>query len=291
MFNAFRFFGSEIHVSLKAEPIFRLGPVGVNNSMIYGVICGIIILAVLIYAAHKIQYHPTKSKLANAVEYLVNFVMDLLTGSLGSRKLAVQYAPFYLSMFSIIIFSYLLSLFPVVGEGIFATVEGGRVPLFRAFTADLNATLAMAIIAIIGVQIMSVRTQGLKGHFRHYFSDKPLNPINMIIGLIEVFGELTRILSLALRLFLNTAVGDILIVVFTSLIAPNGRTPFAVAPIFLFEILVAGIQSYVFTVLAATYLGLAVSHAVEHTDDDHQQPMLKDTMVETRKLVKEPTTT
>ena len=82
-----------------------------------------------------------------------------------------------------------------------------------------------------------------------------------------------------------------MIVVFTSLIAPNGRTPFAVAPIFLFEILVAGIQSYVFTVLAATYLGLAVSHAVEHTDDDHQQPMLKDTMVETRKLVKEPTTT
>lgn len=293
MLNLIQQFAAEdIHVSLKAEPLFHIGPIPVSNSLLYGIICGIIIVVVMAIAARKITYHPGKSKLANGVEYLVGFIMDLISGSLGSRELAVRFAPFYLSIFSIIIFSYLLSLFPVVSEGLYVTTSSGaHAPLFRAFTADLNATLAMAIIAILAVQFMSIKTQGFKMHFQHYFSDKPWNPINMVIGIIEVFGELTRILSLALRLFLNTAVGDILIVVFASLAAAGGRTPVTALPIFLFEILVAGIQSYVFTVLVATYLGLAVSHALEHHDDDHQTPALKDTMVEAQKMVKEPTTT
>jgi F-type H+-transporting ATPase subunit a len=84
-----------------------------------------------------------------------------------------------------------------------------------------------------------------------------------------VFGEFTRVLSLALRLFLNTAVGEILIAVFTSLLLPYGQTPIAVIPILAFELLVAGIQAYVFTVLTATYLALAISHA-DH-DDEHEE--------------------
>jgi F-type H+-transporting ATPase subunit a len=286
MFNNFA--ASDIHVSLKAEPIFKLGPLTVNNSLIFGLICSVIILVLFITAARKIKYRPGKSKLANGVEYLVSFVMDMLTGSLGTRELAVRYAPFYISIFCVIITSYLLSLIPLVGPGIYANVEGAHTPLLRAFTADINTTLAMAIIAIVAVQIMSISVQGIKRHLQHYFTDKPLNPLNFLIGIIEVFGELTRIISLALRLFLNTAVGEILIAVFTSLVLSGGRTPLAVAPIFLFEILVAGIQAYVFTVLSATYLGLAVSHAHDESHSDHQKPVNKDTMVESRQLVKEP---
>jgi hypothetical protein len=59
------------------------------------------------------------------------------------------------------------------------------------------------------------------------------------------------------------------------MILAEGRTPFAVLPIFLFEALVAFIQAYVFTVLAGTYLGLAISHADAtgheiHTDHQPQ---------------------
>jgi F-type H+-transporting ATPase subunit a len=130
------------------------------------------------------------------------------------------------------------------------------------------------VIAIITVQYLSIREQGGKKHLQHYFSDKPPNPINLFIGLLEVFGELTRILSLSLRLFLNTAVGEILIAVFTSMILASGRTPVAVLPIFLFEALVAYIQAYVFTILAGTYLGMAISHA-DHHDDHHSPATLK----------------
>lgn len=260
---------SGIHISLKAEPIFKLGPLTVTNSMIYGTLCIIVLFALLMVAAKKITFKPAKSAFANSVEYLVEFVINLMQGPFGSRKKAIKFAPYFAVFFIFILFNNLMGLLPIVGPAI----EVGGNPLFRPFTADLNGTIALSVIAIVLVQILSIKEQGTGGHLKHYFSDKPWNPINFFIGVLEVLGELTRITSLSLRLFLNTAVGEILIAVFTSMVAPNGRTPIAAIPIFLFEMLVAGIQAYVFTILAATYLGISIAHAdYGENEDVHHAP-------------------
>jgi F-type H+-transporting ATPase subunit a len=263
---------SGIHVSLKAEPVFTVGNVTVTNSMIYGVVVAAFMAFVLILISRKSSVKPKKGLVA-ILEIIIEFVIGVLEGAFGNRKQAVQYAPIFGVFFMFILFSNVMGLLPIVGPGISVPYEGVNIPIFRPFTADLNGTLVMAVIAIFVVQVLSIRAQGFKGHMQHYFSDKPWNPINFFIGILEVFGELTRILSLALRLFLNTAVGEILIAVFTSLILANGRTPFAVIPIILFELLVAGIQAYVFTVLSATYLALAISHA--HLEEEHEGPVTK----------------
>ncbi len=260
---------SELHVSLKAEPVMHIGGFTVTNSMIYGLITGIFMAFVLIWSAKKIKINGQKGFSA-VIDVALEFVINLLESPLGSRARAVKYAPIYAYYFLFIVFANLLELVPWVGEGLKATLHGESTTLFRPFTADLNGTIAMSIIAIIMVQILSIREQGGKKHLQHYFSSKPWNPINFFIGLLEVFGEFTRILSLSLRLFLNTAVGEILITVFTSLVLAGGRTPLAVIPILLFEALVAGIQAYVFTILCATYLGLAIAHADDSHHDDHQ---------------------
>lgn len=262
------FAASDIHVSLKAEPITQLGPLTVTNSMIYGVISGAIIIALMIWAARRIKVKPQKG-FSQIIEIIAELVLSMLEGVFGSRKKAVKYGPIFGTFFFFILLNNTLGLLPVVGPGLEVNVGGVETPLFRPFTADLNGTIAMSVAAIVFVQILSIKAQGGKKHLQHYFSDKPLNPINFFIGILEVFGELTRILSLSLRLFLNTAVGEILIAVFTSLILSGGRTPVAVIPIILFELLVAGIQAYVFTVLSATYLGLAIAHA-DH--DEHHEP-------------------
>ncbi len=265
-----RFAAAEgIHVSLKAEPIAQIGPLTVTNSMLYGLICSVIIAVTLIIAAKKIHISPRKG-FSQIVEMMTELVIGMLEGVFGSRKLALKYTPVFGAFFFFIIFNNLLALIPLVGPGLTVNFDGTETPLFRPFTADLNGTIALAVIAIVIVQILSIKAQGGKGHLKHYFTDKPMNPLNLFIGILEVFGEFTRILSLSLRLFLNTAVGEILIAVFTSLVAANGRTPLAVIPILLFETLVAGIQAYVFTVLTATYLGLAISHADGHDDEHHE---------------------
>jgi F-type H+-transporting ATPase subunit a len=268
-----RFAAPEIHVSLKAEPIFSIGPLHVTNSMIYGVITAIIICVVMISMAKRITLKPRKGFFTGIFESMVEFVINLLEGPFGSREQAARFTPIFGVYFIFIIFSNLLELVPWVGEGIYHVHDGAKAALFRPFTADLNGTIALAVIAIVMVQILSIKEQGPKKHLQHYFSDKPLSPVNFFIGMLEVFGEFTRVLSLSLRLFLNTAVGEILITVFTSMILAEGHTPLAVLPIFLFEALVAFIQAYVFTVLSATYLGLAISHAHEHSDDHHETPL------------------
>ena len=266
-----------IHVSLKAEPITQIGPLVVTNSLIYGTICTVILFFLMYYAAKKITYKPSNNVFAGAIEYLTEFVINLLTGAFGSRQKAAKFTPYFGIFFIFILFSNLMGIIPIVGPAF----EFGGTPLFRPFTADLNGTIAMSVIAIVIVQVLSIKEQGFGGHLKHYFSDKPLNPINFFIGILEVFGELTRITSLSLRLFLNTAVGEILIAVFTSMIAPDGKTPLAVIPIFLFEMLVAGIQAYVFTILAATYLAISIQHA-DHGEDHsvHHAPDAPKTKVE-----------
>jgi F-type H+-transporting ATPase subunit a len=265
---------SGIHISLKAEKLFELGPLTVTNSMLYGIVTGLILMIIMIMAARRIHLRPARGFVA-IIELMTEYVINLLEGPFGSRTKAARFASIFGFYFVFIMFSNLMGLLPIVGPGVYSSVEGAHIPLFRPFTADLNGTIAMSVIAILIVQYLSIKEQGAKNHLKHYFSDKPMNPLNLFIGILEVFGELTRVLSLSLRLFLNTAVGEILIAVFTSMILASGRTPFAVIPILLFEGLVAYIQAYVFTILAGTYLGLAIAHHGDHENDHHSPVRLK----------------
>lgn len=251
------------HIALSPEKITEIGGFTISNSIIYGVICAILLSIILLVARFKVHQRAAKG-FTQVIEIIVEFIIGLIEGPLGSRKKAVAYAPIFGTFFLFIIFSNLMGLLPIVGPGVFARTAEGNTPLFRPFTADLNGTIAMAVIAIITVQYLSIKESGFLGHLKHYFTDKPLNPINLFIGILEVFGEVTRTISLSLRLFLNTAVGEILISVF-AYIGKDFRS-FTILPVAMFEMLVAGIQAYVFTVLCATYLGLAISHG---HDDEH----------------------
>jgi F-type H+-transporting ATPase subunit a len=266
-------FAADIQISLKAEELFKLGPLNVTNSMLYGVITGVVICFMMIWAARHIRLHPG-NRFSAAIEAMTEHIMNLLEGAFGSRELAARYTPYFGVYFIFIIFTNLFELVPWVTDGIYRSSGGMHVALFRPFTADLNGTIALAVIAILMVQVLSIKAQGGKNHLKHYFGEKPLNPINFFIGLLEVFSEFTRVLSLSLRLFLNTAVGEILITVFTSMIIAAGRTPLVVLPILLFEALVAYIQAYVFTVLAGTYLAIAISHS----DEPHADHLFPDTL-------------
>jgi len=259
------------HISLRAEPIFTIGDIVVTNSIIYGLVVAFAMLALGVVAARRAGIKPA-GILTTGFEMALEFIVNMLEGILGSRQKAVKYAPIFGTFFIFIVLNNVAGLLPIVGTGI--TVGGS--PIFRPFTADLNGTIAMSVIAILTIQYLSIKESGFLGHLKHYFTDKPLNPINLFIGILEVFGELTRVASLSLRLFLNTAVGEILIAVF-AFVGAYGAS-FTLLPIMLFEVLVALIQGYVFTVLCATYLGLAIHHGEEHeaeaTSDHPDSPKL-----------------
>lgn len=262
----FNLFAASEGIPLAAEPIADILGLHFTNSMLYGLVMAAIVLTMFTWAARKSTVHP-HNKLLFAVESLVDFVLQLGEDNFGSRAKSIKYMPLLLTLFTFILFSNLFSLVPGVGTVNVATAEG-EIPLLRAFTADLNATLALAILTIGTIQVTALREIGLKKHLQHYFTNKPLNPMNMFIGLIEVMGEFIRILTLSMRLFGVIYAGEVLIHVVGELAGNFGWA--ATFPIYLLEVFFGVIQAYLFMMLSMVYLSIAIhsdDHEADHSTD------------------------
>ena len=141
--------------------------------------------------------------------------------------------------------------------------EGTKfVPLFRAATADLNMTLALAIISVIAMQYFGFRTVG--AHYGSRFINFK-DPIMFGVGILELASDISKIVSFAFRLFGNIFAGEVLLAVLAFLI------PFVVPLPFLFmELFVGVVQALVFSMLSTAFFNVAVSHGEEeHAEAAH----------------------
>lgn len=249
--------GPPVHIAPGG--LFELNGFTITNSMLFAWICSLLMIIGLAIVARKMTLRP-KGGFTQIVEIGTDFITGVLENSLGDRAKALKYAPYFVAIFFFIAFSNILGLLPGVGEAL--TYKG--TPVFRAFTADLNGTLATSVIAMILIQYFAIRESGFIGHFRHYFAGKLWNPLTYLIGVYEVFNELIRVFSLALRLFLNVAIGEIIISVFSYL--GKFAAPLTSFPFLFLELGVALLQAYIFVMLSVTYLSLAVKHGHDEAE-------------------------
>lgn len=237
--------------------------------MVFGVVTGLAVLVIFIIASRRSTVKPA-SKFAFAIETLVEFLFGIAKENFSTEKQARKHLPLLLTLFMFIILANLSGLLPGVG-----TVELGGTPLLRAFTTDLNGTLALAVLTIGTVQFYAVKELGIVGHLKHYFTDKPWNPMNLFIGLIEVMGEFIRILTLSMRLFGVIYAGEVLIHVMGELAGNFGWA--SMVPVYLMEVFFSVIQAYLFVMLTTVYLSIATAHneeSPEHQDIKAHSPEL-----------------
>jgi F-type H+-transporting ATPase subunit a len=181
---------------------------------------------------------------------------------MNDRRRAIRFAPLILTLFFVILINNWFGLIPGVGHSLLANTPAGHVPFLRSFSSDLNDTLSLAIVTMVMVQIYSIRELGGLGYFKHFFTDKPYNPINIFIGFIEVLGEFTKIMSLSLRLFGNIFAGEVLLFVITSI--TGWASPVVSLPFMFMEAFAGFIQAFVFAMLAIVYLTIST------TDHSHE---------------------
>jgi F-type H+-transporting ATPase subunit a len=142
-------------------------------------------------------------------------------------------------------------------------------PYIRVPSTDINLTLALALIAVVTVQVMGFRALGLS-YLTKFFNfgtllKSPLGGIDVAVGLLELIGEFAKILSFAFRLLGNIFAGSILLFVMSFLVPVIAPWPF-----FLLEFGVGIIQALVFGMLTAIFMSLAtVSH---HHEEEHHEP-------------------
>jgi F-type H+-transporting ATPase subunit a len=244
---------AEASEPLAAQKVFDLGSLPITNSMIYGLVIGLFILIVFLLAARMSRLWP-KSKLAYWCESLVELMFGQIYESFGDRAKAMKHFPLLISLFIFILACNLSGLIPGVG-----TLTYNGVSFFRAWTTDLNATLALAVLSIGTVQVYAVRELGWVGHFKHYFSS--WHPGKIMIGLLDVFSEILRLVTLSLRLFGVIYGGEALLAAISSLAGNFGWA--ATLPIMLLEIFFSIVQAYLFMMLTSTYLVMATTHQEE----------------------------
>ena len=257
------FFG-EVTEPLAAERLFDFGPLPVTNSMVFGIAMAVLVLLLFGSVARASQLWP-KSRLAYWFESFTDLVMGMVIDTFsGDRKRAMHHFPLLITLFVFILVCNLSGLLPGVG-----TITFNNTPLLRAWTTDLNSTLAMATLALATVHIYALKEVGGKGYFRHFFSGNLKNPINIFIGLNELFGEVLRLVTLSLRLFGVIYGGEALLFAIAAL---SGNLAWAATlPIMFLEIFVALVQAYLFMMLTASYLVMAISH-VEQPGEHNTQP-------------------
>lgn len=264
MISVFAESSPTIHVA--PAHIFTLGGFSITNSILYGWIVSLLLIIGLIYLARRITLKP-QGGVAQYIEAGVDFATNLVEGAFTDKSIGRKYVPFFVTLFFFILLNNWAGLIPIVGEGL----QSHGHPLFRPMTGDLNATLAMGLITMIVVYVASIReVGGLGAYVKHFFIGSPLNPLYLVIGLIEMMTDLTRVLSLSLRLFLNVTIGEIVIAVFAflggALLPGSLLAPFVALPFTLLELGVGALQAYIFVILGVNYLAISVNAAQGHLD-------------------------
>jgi len=244
-----------MEISLAAETVFHLGPIPVTNSMLMSLFAALLLI-LLVYLLQKL---PKTSLFYNFFEMVIEWFYNLAIQILGEEKKVKKIFPIAATLFLFIITNNWLGLLPGVGTIGFWHQRGEEkllVPLLRSGNADLNSTLGLAISAIFIIHYLAAKEAGVFNHLKKFFN---LKGIFSFVGILELFSELSKILSFSFRLFGNIFAGEVLLMVVSFLIPF-----FAPLPFLGLEIFVGFIQALVFTTLTLVFYGMATSHQEEN---------------------------
>jgi F-type H+-transporting ATPase subunit a len=284
----------DLHVSVRPEALWSveipiLGTLDITNSLITMMIVMVFLLVVGRLIARRATLVPSHSQ--SIFELVAEFNLTLVESTAGKR-VGRRIYPLVAGLFIFIIVANYAGLLPGVGtiglneeeeaeEARIAAVQPSSgspsmllqeaaedeehetvlLPFLRSPSADLNMTLAMAIVVFIIVQIAGILAHGLGGRIKHMADPWWIFPI-------EAVSELSRIVSLSFRLFGNIFAGEVLIAVMIAFGVAAYGVLFPLTTIFLFfEVLIGFIQALVFAILTLIYIALAVAGGHDEEDE------------------------
>lgn len=238
----------EEHVALAAEKLFSIGPLPITNTILTTWLVTFILIAFAFVATRKVALVP--NGIQNFAEFAVESLRDLVQ-SVAGNKTGVFF-PIIASFFFFILVGNYLGLLPGFGtigfyqQSAIDNHQSTFIPLFRSINSDLNTTLALALVSVAATHYLAIKYLGLGGYAKKWLA---LNPIFLFVGLIELAGEFTKVVSLSFRLFGNIFAGE------TALETVSGLFAFIVPiPFMLLEIIVGFVQALVFAMLTLVFM-------------------------------------
>ena len=249
------------------------------------ILVALVVLGFVLWFAGKATKNMTlvPHKAQNLFEFIVEFLYTRIEGIVGPKQIKLAF-PLLGTIFIYILVSNWFGLIPGVGTIGWGeptgplSVKEAHDPLFRPPTADLNATLGLALAAFLTWLYITIKEIGVWGFIVHTFGPKGglkgfmgvvIAVIFLLVGVIEVVSILFRPVTLSIRLYGNIFAGENVIHTMGGLMDKLGA-PWdfigSVAlplPFYFMELLVGLLQAIVFTLLCSVYIQLSTTH------DDH----------------------
>jgi F-type H+-transporting ATPase subunit a len=268
------------HVTLFAEPVYHTSFLNITNALITSWSAVLILIVVSFVLRSKIREVP--KGIQNIFEVVVEGALGLCDQVTNDRALSIRIFPVAISVFFFILVNNWLGILPIGGFGIVEKGEHGLafIPFLRSGTADINTTIALAIMAVVGANLFGIFSIGLWKTFNKYVNLKVLGeiftkirheptiiivaPITFFVGMIEIVGEFAKIASLAFRLFGNVFAGEVLLVSMAALVSYLVPIPFL-----FMEILVGVVQALIFSILLVVYFTIGASDHDAHEEGAH----------------------
>ncbi len=245
----------------------------VTNSM---AVSWVVALGLIVFAQMATRnMKPVPSGAQNVLEWLVGSLYGFLEQIIG-RHLVKRTFWFFATIFLFILAANWVGLIPGVGTIGWGhhTEAGFRIerPLLRGANADLNLTLAMAVVFFACWIVWALRETGVRGVLHELFGAKGetagLMKIVMAViffasGFLEIISILFRPVSLSFRLYGNVFAGETMLETMATLVPGLGW--FLPIPFYFLEVLVGLVQALVFMLLTAVFTLLICQHEEEET--------------------------
>ncbi len=218
---------------LSTHVLFHVGPLPITDAVVvtWAIMAALAVGAAVVTRSLKIR--PGAGQMA--VEIIVTTISEQIEDAI--KRPAAPLFPLIATLFIFLVVANLSMQLPGVS----------------APTARLETAAALALIVFVAAHVYGIRARGLKGYLAHYLKPNPLLlPLNIL-------SELTRTLSLMVRLFGNIMSHELIIAL---LLAIAGLL--VPIPIMALGILIGLVQAYIFTVLATIFLGAAIGAFEAH---------------------------
>lgn len=244
-------------IVLAPEVLGHIGGLPLTNTLLTSWVVMAILTILALVVGLRVRTVP-ESKLQNVFEIIIEAGYDIAE-SLAHSKTKIFF-PIVMTFFIYIWAGNLIGLLPGFGTIGFNELEHGKevfIPLFRSVYSDLNMTLSLALFSAILTHAFSLHYLGIKNYLKRWFT---LNPIFLFVGLLELVGEFTKVVSLSFRLFGNIFAGEVVLATVATIFAFVVPLPF-----YFLEIVVGFVQAAVFMMLTLVFMVLlSEKHGEEH---------------------------
>ncbi len=250
-------------ITLETTPILNIAGLNISNSVLATLSITLIIIVMGFFLKRSLKVVP--GKLQVALETFMGVFMTQLKSAWGSEERARKYLPLILSLFLFLLIANQFSVIPLVAS---ITAEGSAA--LRTPSSDLGLTVALALVVIVSSHVIALKSHPIRHigsffKFGEFFKVRSVSGffnacLEFFLGLLDIIGEIAKVVSLACRLFGNIFAGEVMIAVMTGLVTYLVPMPFIAISMF------SGVvQAFVFALLSVQYMAGIVQSAEPET--------------------------